>query len=440
MRAESYNEAESFLNMVPRFTGKNPLEKTKKFYDYIQNRDGGAYSEARLGKIVHVAGTNGKGSVCAFLERICIEDGYRTAMFTSPHLVTTRERFRVDGMMISEEKFVYAFNRIEDMLEKYREDDPSYAPSYFERLFFMGLYIFTSEGVDITILETGLGGRLDTTNVIKAPKLCVITEIGYDHMEYLGSTIEQIAAEKAGIIKSGVPVVFCDRRSAVSGILRQKASECGCICHSVSKKDYKICEIQKKSIDFSVSSSYYGYCRFTINSTALYQVENAALAVKAAELLNINVSAVGAGIAAMKWSGRMEEILPRVYIDGAHNEDGIEAFAKTVKRCCPDIGESRCFLIFSAVRDKDCDSMVKLLTDTGVFTDYIVTRIPNERGIETDRLVKMFEAHTDKNVHAFDKIDDALEYALTNRGDLGMVYIVGSLYLAGIVKAHAHML
>ena len=181
----TYAEAERFMADVPKFTTKNPMEETRGFYGYIQNCEDGRYREKNLGKLIHVAGTNGKGSVCAFLQSICMESGYRTGMFISPHLTTIRERFVIDGVVISEEMFVEAFNWLSDMITAYCSIRPAYCPTYFERLFYMGVYVFARAGVDITILETGLGGRLDTTNVIESPVMTVITEIGLDHMTYL---------------------------------------------------------------------------------------------------------------------------------------------------------------------------------------------------------------------------------------------------------------
>ena len=165
MHIGNYQVAEAFLAEVPKFTRKNPLEQSKAFYQYIQQNHSAAFAEKNLGRIVHVAGTNGKGSVCAFIQQICLESGLHVGMFTSPHLITTRERFCIDGEMISEEVFLKAFCWLADRLGEYRAEQPQYQPSYFERLFFMGVYIFASAGVEITILETGLGGRLDTTNV-----------------------------------------------------------------------------------------------------------------------------------------------------------------------------------------------------------------------------------------------------------------------------------
>ena len=445
--AQSYADAEAFLAEVPKFTKKNPLEETKGFYKYIQECEGHRYAEERLGKVIHVAGTNGKGSVCAFLQSVCRESGYRTGMFISPHLVTTRERFCVDGSMISEEEFVRAFNWVAGMVEAYRGTKPDYSPTYFERLFFMGVYIFAEAGVDVTILETGLGGRLDTTNVVCRPVLTVITEIGFDHMEYLGSAIEQIASEKAGIIKPKVPVVFVDRKKQVSEIIRNKAAACGCNCCPVSKNDYKINEIQKKFIDFSVVSRYYDYGRIKVNTTAVYQVENAAAAIRACEVLvrecglgKITVKSIRAGIEGMFWAGRMEEAAPGVYIDGAHNEDGIAAFVESLNKT-PVFDENGCgvrnVLVFSVVKDKQYDKMIEMLCGLSMITDFVVTHIPGERGAALEELGNIFERYAGKsgqNIHICEKIEDAVRYGMSVRGETGMVYIVGSLYLAGFVR------
>lgn len=431
----SYAEAEAFLENVPKFTKKNPLEDTDAFYERY-------FEEERLGKIIHVAGTNGKGSVCAFLQQVCIESGYHVGMFISPHLITTRERFCIDGQIVSEEEFLEAFNWLEEKIADYQTRREDYRPSYFERLFFMGGYLFSKAQVEVTILETGLGGRLDTTNVVKNPALSIITEIGFDHMEYLGDTLEKIAGEKAGIIKAGVPVVFWGGKSEVTAVLEKTAADCGSICQIASEKDYKINEIRKKFIDFSVCSRYYDYGSLVVESCAAYQVENAVIAIRACELLNnqygfdrITVHSIEKGIKNMRWRGRMEEILPGVYIDGAHNEDGVAAFVRTVNNNTEiDFCNNKCILIFSAVKDKRYENMIKMLCGLAPVTDFVITHIPGERGADLAELEEQFRTYTDKCVYAFEKIGDAIEFAIADKGEKGIVYIVGSLYLAGLVE------
>lgn len=434
----TYKQAEEYILEVPKFTSKNPLEETKGFYRFLQGRD---YREENLGKIVHIAGTNGKGSVCSFINSVCLESGYHVGMFTSPHLITMRERFVTDGEMVSEEAFLEAFLWLEEAIEAYHEEKQDYQPTFFERLFFMGLFLFQKAGVDITILETGLGGRLDTTNVIEKPSVCVITEIGLDHMAYLGDTIEKIAGEKAGIIKPGVPVVFADKRRESSVVIEQTAEEKKACCHKVSKNAYKINEIRKKSIDFSVCTRYYDYVRLVVETVAVYQVENAAIAVRTLEVLKereeltkITQESIQCGIRRMRWPGRMEEILPQVYIDGAHNEDGVEAFLASVKAGWQEEEGKRCFLIFSAVNDKKYDKMIEMLAGLSCVTDFCITRIPGQRGVRIDELEKQFRIHTNRDIHVFEEIRGAFDFCMHQKGEKDVVYIVGSLYLAGLVE------
>lgn len=439
VRAQNYSMAEQYLNEVPRFTTKNPLEETKGFYRYLlSDKSAGEIREEKLGAVIHVAGTNGKGSVCAFLDAICRESGYHTGMFTSPHLVTTRERFRIDGSMVSEEEFVDAFNWLASQIDAYHEHCPEYRPTYFERLFFMMLYLFCKAGVDVTVLETGLGGRLDTTNVVEHPAVTVITEIGMDHMAYLGNTLEDIASEKAGIIKQGVPLVYFDKRPVTSVIFEKKALEAGAECYKVSNNAYKINEIQKKYIDFSVCSRYYDYIGLQAQTTAAYQAENAAIAVYTAEVLaksrgldRIDEETIRQGIAHMHWAGRMEEILPNVYIDGAHNEDGIMAFIESVES-----GEhgNPVIVLFSAVNDKKYDKMIEMLTGLDCIDQFCITQIPGSRGVKIEELAKQFRMNTGKPVHAYEDITDAYAFCKKERGEHGTLYIVGSLYLAGLAE------
>lgn len=434
----TYKQAEEYILEVPKFTTKNPLEETRGFYQFLQRRD---YKEENLGKIIHIAGTNGKGSVCSFVNSVCLESGYHVGMFTSPHLITMRERFIIDGEMISEEAFLDAFLWLEEAIEAYHKLCSDYQPTFFERLFFMSLFLFQKAGVDISIMETGLGGRLDTTNVMEKPAVCVITEIGLDHMAYLGGTIEQIAREKAGIIKQGIPVVYVDKRSESSVVIEGIAKEKGADCHKVSKNVYEINEIRKKCIDFSVCSRYYDNVRLVVETVAVYQVENAAIAVSALEVLKnkeqlclITQETIQNGIRKMRWPGRMEEILPQVFIDGAHNEDGVEAFLESVRASWQQEEKKRCFLIFSAVNDKKYDKMIEMLTELSCVTDFCITRIPGQRGVRIDELERQFRNYTNQDIHVFEEIGDAFHYCMLQKGEKDVVYIVGSLYLAGLIE------
>lgn len=427
---KTYEAAVEYCLEIPRFTGKNNMDITRAFYEYL-NKPG---SHA---KIVHVAGTNGKGSVCAFLQSICLQMHLSVGMFTSPHLCDIRERVRVDGVCIKKEEFLASFLSLAHKLFLFRdsrEEYRGYHPSFFEWLFFIGMLCFEKEKTDVILLETGLGGRLDATNCIDNPALCIITKIGYDHMEYLGDTIEQIAAEKAGIMKPQVPVVYLQDKEKADAVIEKKAHSLSSPLYFVSKTDADKIFFRNKHIDFSYKSRYYGYVRFTIGTTAFYQVENAMVAIRAAEVLwggceTLRADLLQKGILAMHWDGRMEEVLPHVFLDGAHNEDGIDAFLESVSR---DGCQGCRMLLFSVVCDKQYDKMGKKIMDSDLFSRIYTAPVDNARGVGTEKLEQIFEDAEDAR-HAGTP-QEALREMLKDRGALDFVYVAGSLYLVGQLK------
>ena len=241
----SFEEAVNYINATPRFTTKNTMEDTKAFLHRLGDPD-------RDMRIIHVAGTNGKGSVCAYMRYILEAAGYRVALFTSPHLVDIRERFLVEGRMISKEAFLRGFLTVYEMLdwERLERGEHAYHPTYFEYLFFIAMVVFPESRPDFCILETGLGGRLDATNAVSAKELSVITHISLDHVEYLGDTVEKIAGEKAGIIHAGAPVVFWDTCASTSRVFSEKAAELGVKAYPVSKRTIASCVLKIKALIF----------------------------------------------------------------------------------------------------------------------------------------------------------------------------------------------
>ena len=205
-------EAEAYLNRLPMWANKkNSLKDIRIFLDQMGGPD-------RKIPAIHVAGTNGKGSVCAFMTSVLKKAGLRTGTFISPHLVEIRERFLINGEPAEKNAFEEAFETVKKQAEHMVEEGFCH-PTFFEFLFYMAMVLFAREKVDVMVIETGLGGRLDATNVLESPKVCVITSISRDHMQYLGNTIPQIAGEKAGIIKMGVPVVFDDTDKDASAVI-----------------------------------------------------------------------------------------------------------------------------------------------------------------------------------------------------------------------------
>ena len=435
--AASYAAAERYLLEIPKFTKKNSMENTRRFLNHL------GYSGSR--KVIHVAGTNGKGSVCAYLRSILQEAGHTTGLFVSPHLVCMRERFMINGKMVSEEDFLWAYRRVEEKLRSMPEAlrKESYHPSFFEYLFFMAVLLFEREKVEYMILETGLGGRLDATNAIDRKEVCVITSIGYDHMEYLGETLPEIAREKAGIFRKNVPVVYFDKNRDVTETLEKCADLSETSTFPVSFQAIKEINSHDKTIDFSLQSNYYGYIRFRVPTIALYQVENAVLAVAAVEQLadrtRISKEQLIEGVRKMRWEGRMEEIMPSVYLDGAHNTDGIRAFLKTARQ---DGCAGRRFLLFSMVQEKQYREVMDMLAGAELFDEIGVVAIQDKRALPLQELADYFRQYTEIRILEYVNLEDAMQDVCRRSATGECVYIVGSLYLAGEVKAllrrHSH--
>lgn len=426
----TYREAEAYISEIPKFTGKSSMEDTRRFLEHMGNPAQGC-------KIIHIAGTNGKGSVCAYLCAVLKEAGIRAGMFTSPHLVTMRERFAMDGRIADEQEFMTAFRRVMEKLSDLPADlgAKSYHPSFFEFLFFMAMVLFEEAGVEYVVLETGLGGRLDATNAVRNKKLCVITEIGYDHTEYLGDTLWQIAGEKAGIMRRGVPVIYSGRQEDVKRRIEEYARFIGAETVPLQAQAIKEIKIHHKTIDFSLHLNYYGYIGFTVSTSAVYQVENAALALKALEGLmddRITVPVMQAGIRGMVWEGRMEEILPSVFLDGAHNIDGIRALLDTVRsQSC----HGRRKLLFSIVKDKQYERVIREIAMSGVFDEIGLVALKDERALPLHVLEDFYGQYTGWVCKAYDDLETAFGSLVLGKEEEDIVYIAGSLYLAGEIKA-----
>ena len=250
MSRVTYQEAETYISELPKFTKKNTLEHTQKFLSFLGNPQNGK-------KVIHVAGTNGKGSVCVYLDAMLRAQGKHTGLFTSPHLIRMNERIRMDGELVSDETFTRLFLRTQQSVRRMEAEGLPH-PSFFEFLFGMAMAGFEEAGVEYVILETGLGGRLDATNSISGPLTCILTSIGLDHTEILGNTLEEIAAEKAGILKPHVPVIFADTQQESSRVIEERAGELGCPCKKIGKSAYEILKIQDGTLAFSPSNAYYG--------------------------------------------------------------------------------------------------------------------------------------------------------------------------------------
>ena len=417
-------KARDYLLAIPLWTKKkNTLDEVRHFLKELGNPD------EQL-RIIHVAGTNGKGSVCANLTAMLMEAGYHVGTFVSPHLTDVTERFLVDGVPVEEAGFSESFARVKAVTDRLTSEGYAH-PTFFEFVFLMAMDLYGRRKPDFVVLETGLGGRLDTTNVIRHPLACVITSISLDHTQYLGDTVELIAAEKAGIIKPGVPVVYDNNDRAAGAVIAEAADRLGSAAYGLTAED-----------------SCWG-----VSFAAPYQAMNAALAVKVLEILEIegvNAEVCRKALASVHWTGRMQQVAPDVWVDGAHNPGGIRAFIQAVKAQNglavqekqsaqqPDQGEQNAAdmhpqiqLLFAAVSDKDYHEMIRLLCTELSPERVTVVQLKSERGLQADALARQFEDAGCSHVTAFDSTKDALKHVLSEKKEGDHLYMVGSLYLIG---------
>lgn len=424
----NYTEAVDYIETIPKFTVKHPPEHTRELLSRLGNSQEGI-------KIIHVAGTNGKGSVCAYLNAMLLAGGKKTGLFTSPHLVRINERFQINGEDVSDEQFLDAFLKVEKAAKEYEAEGEGH-PSYFETLFLMGMLIFKEAGVEYLVMETGLGGRLDATNVVEKPLACIITSISRDHTEYLGDTLEAIAGEKAGIIKAGVPVIYDASQPGPASVIAAKAKEMGSPAWPMEPSFYEMKTQSREGITFTFAYPGGEKAELAIPYVAKYQMMNASLAFYTMHILqdvhDIPKNVLAEGLSKIKWPCRMEMAAPGVIIDGAHNEDGIAQFVSTAGYFSK---ENEITILFTAVADKHYHEMIGEICE-GIHPSHVVaTQIDGSRVVPAEVLAEDFRKAGCTDVCAEPEIGAAYEKALGKKGS-GMLFCVGSLYLAGELKAY----
>lgn len=381
-----YKEALDYINSVPKFAGKPGNSELERLLDALGN------PQNEL-KYVHVAGTNGKGSVCAMLAEIFKKSGLKTGLYTSPYIRVFNERIRVDGENIPDDVLAEIATEVRTKIE-----DLSIEISAFAQITAIAFLYFKRMKCDIVVLETGLGGRLDATNVIPSPEVCVITKIGLDHTEYLGGTPAEIAEEKCGIIKYGTKVVTC---------VNQPPEALDVIKSFCEKKHSPLQIAPRYEMPISLSGDFQKY--------------NAGMAYAAAMLTGAEKEAVFSGLADTRWTARFEYLRPNLILDGAHNPDGIAALIDSLEKT----GKSVIF-VTAMMKDKDWRLSAKMINKAA--KSVIVTEIPGLRCLSADELAKGFPyCKTEKNCLT------AVQKALSEAEDGDVVCVCGSLYLAGEV-------
>jgi dihydrofolate synthase/folylpolyglutamate synthase len=386
-----YREALAWLYGTQRFGIKLGLEN-------IQRLLGALHVPAKEQRILHVAGTNGKGSVCAMLDAICRAQGYRTGLFTSPHLVTFRERIQVDGEMIAEEKVAKGLTTIRQLVSGWEPH-----PTFFEITTALALIHFKECGCEVVALETGLGGRLDATNAIE-PVVSVITPVGYDHQTWLGNSLEEIAGEKAGIIKPRLPVVSAVQEPGAEKILRARAIECGAPLEIVTEP----------------------YRMSLLALAGVHQKQNASLAIAALRAGGIAVQeeAIARGLANVSWPARFQRWDERTIIDGAHNPSGARVLAETWRE---QFGDERATIILAVLSDKDHREICEALAPISAYV--VLPKISGERATDPETLAQVFSTIAPTLQHSIvTSIADAFELA---RARPDRILLTGSLHFAG---------
>ncbi|MCW5981792.1 MAG: bifunctional folylpolyglutamate synthase/dihydrofolate synthase [Bryobacteraceae bacterium] len=378
----------------------------------------------RACRYVHVAGTNGKGSTCAMVESGLRAAGVRTGLYTSPHLITPTERIRIAGEEVSEERFAWAFEiahrTAEEML---RREELDAHPTYFETLTAMAFLLFREAGVETVVLEVGLGGRLDATNVVD-PLLTAITPVDFDHESHLGNALRTIAREKAGILKPGVPAVFARQRPEAMEALEERAAELG--IPTARTEDWRIGGLEIDKFGHRCLASGPGRTiRIECPLAGEHQVENSVTAAAILAALGIPNEAIERGIRQVRWPGRLERVSerPEVLLDGAHNPAGIRALAAHLRRFYRD---RRLFLIYGSMRDKSVDEIAGVLSPLA--HRIILAPLETQRAVRPEALLRFFP---DERAEVAPGVGQALALARSAARDEDVIVITGSLMLVG---------
>ena len=409
----NYTEALEYIHSINWTFCKPGLERIEKLCASLGN------PEKKL-KFVHVAGTNGKGSFCSMLDSVLRSAGYKVGLYTSPYIKLFNERMRVNGENISNETLARITERVRPVADSMEDK-----PTEFELITAIAFLYFAEENCDVVVLEAGMGGRLDSTNVIDTSILSVITGISLDHTAFLGDTVEKIAAEKAGIIKNGIPVLFGGLDESAASVISEKAKEKG---SDFYRPDYS--KIEKLSSTLRGTRFEYKGREVKLNLLGLYQPRNASLVLEAVELLkkggmDISDSAISEGLEEAKWSARFEIInhLPLIIFDGAHNPEGIASAVESIKHY---FGSEKVIVVSGVLKDKDYNYIAKRLSEIASAA-YTITP-NNPRALLGEDFASLLSS-LGVDATANGSIGEALKKAVERADKIGeSIVCLGSLY------------
>ncbi len=410
-----YSEAISFIHSVSNFFCKPGLSRIKALCEYLGN------PQDKL-KFIHIAGTNGKGSLCAALAQILQYSGLKTGLYTSPFIIRFNERIQINSKDIPDAALAEICEQVKEFCDK-TEDKPT----EFEVITAIAFQYFYKNGCDIVVLECGLGGLLDATNIIKTPLLSVITEIDFDHTAFLGDTIEKIASEKAGIIKPGVPCLYCGKSDAAYSVIKQKATSLG---SPIYREEHKTLKILKSDLTSTIFD-FGGFEKLEIRLLGSYQPYNTANALRAALILrdcgfNITDKNIRVGLFETRWRARFEKLSdnPAVIFDGAHNPQGITAALKSIKHY---FGEKKVYILTGVMKDKDYSFIASSLS--GVAAEVFCVTPQNPRALQAEEYAEIFKS-LGISAYTYGSIPAALSSAYKKAKENQIPLIcLGSLYM-----------
>ena len=422
-----YQEAMKYITEVGNFGSNYGLERTYKLLELLDN------PQDKL-KIIHVAGTNGKGSTTAMITSMLKGCGYKVGMYTSPFLEEFEERIQINGENIPKEKLAQLITKIKYAVDKVIEEGYNH-PTEFEIITVLMFLYFATEEVDFAVVEVGLGGRLDSTNVI-TPILSVITSISFDHTNLLGNTLEEIAAEKAGIIKSCIPTVIYPQEEMAERVISSKCQELDSKLYKINKEDAKLINIIKEDkiyqqVKVKLDDEY----DVKLPLLGEHQILNLAVALKALEVIKdkapkLNMESIVKSIATVRWNGRLEIMSnsPYVVIDGAHNIQGITQLNKNINKY---FEYKDMYLILGILADKDVEDMVKVITPKA---KKVFTVTPNSMRAETAEELMNEVKKYNESCEAYNDYKNAFEDALKLCKKDDLLLISGSLYMIGEMR------
>ena len=414
------DNALSYIHKTKWLGSKPGLSRTEKLLSLMGN------PHKKL-KFIHVAGTNGKGSVCSCLSSVLIKAGYKTGLYTSPYINVFNERMQVNGYMISDDVLCELTEYIKPFADSMK-DDP---PTEFELITALAMEYFARENCDIVVLEVGMGGELDSTNVIDTPEAAVIMAIDLDHTSFLGSTVEEVAQAKAGIIKKDGDVITYEQQKSVEEVFRQKCLEVNATLQSA---DFSYLSNIRTSLDY-VTFDYRDFKDINLGLVGVYQPKNACVAIETCLVLqkkgyHITKENIYDGLRDVKWAGRFEILgkNPVFVLDGAHNPHGMAGTTESLKRHFD--GRKIHFLV-GAMADKDVKGMMSMLLPLA--DDFIAVRPDNDRAMSAENLKNLL-IEIGAKAESCDSIENAVKLLVDKAGKDGICACLGSLYFSGEIR------